>query len=1288
MPRGRFSKFVIVALLSSLGCLLGTPVGAEVTATIQEINPNQSSLHPSDPDGASGGRVNGLGSVAGDNTTFYAASERGGLYKSTDTGRTWTRLDRHLPNFTVDVKVDPSNGARVYATSFYDGRVNSLGGINVSTDGGTTWAKPATATPPVGTCSDARRLQPSAFGIAIDPGNPQNVYIGTNCGLAISNTSGATWSFVDPDGVGLASTISDVIVHGGGIIDLCGSQGHWRSTNGGGLWTTAVAGPPLPGGQCSIAASPDEPNVLLATVQSAVWESDDGGSSWTNLGTPDSVQQGRIPFVRVNKRSDGPGGVQLFDLWYGDVRLFRAGCTSNPAGGGLRCPVANAVPLPIPPPPTPAGWAGPFTRSVGGHDDVGDVVFDTTVAVDACPVLLSSDGGVYFNTRSTSPGCHSPAWQQPNVTPHATWLWSMDGADQAGDAAEDLYFGLQDNGSYGATDAGAASPTWTNRDCCDVFDFAAEPARALYTFCCTGPRATVLERRGAGLSGGGAVADPASYPADGLLPGFIFPDILDRFGAAQYVLLSSDCFTFPNGLDDDGDGAIDEGDETQGCTGVNGGDGGVFITTNAGSSPINWIELGNATEPPGGGCAAQAATSAGVPTFYVQSVSCDGSFGGQLRRFVGTNPAGAWAAVNLPSGGVGIFAVDPNNPNRLAASEISGPNSPRMLVTTDGGTTWNSVPELDDRMIGSGAFRYRTLGNDGGLGTYTQPTLFSFDPADSNIMVAGGADSGVFVSADAGEDWHLVTDPIDSGNSGIPHIPRPRYAYFDHEPSNRVNLYVGSEGRGVWRISFFRPPIADADGPYTTLEGTPVTLNGSGSDLDPGALVFAWDFDADGAFDDASGTSPSFNQPQNGVFAVALRVTDSDGAFDTDESTVTVLNVPPTVTAGPDQLVFEDDTAAVTASFTDPGVLDTHTATVDWGDGTPVEPAAVTEGAGNGTVDATHVYPDPGIYTVSITVTDSDGGSGSDTLTVTVVYGFLKYCAFGEGLRDSSFFPDGVKLRREALTDCGLGALRRLRLARGTEVGGDLLRVDSRARIRGEVNGHVRAGYRARLRRPARVTGDVVARGEDIRVDREATLDGDATAGGQVRVRSGGTVTGTISEGAAVPPTPPITLVALTLVSGAGDVALERNETRSLAPGDYGELRARRGATLELAAGHYRFERVRLGRRVTVRLDLSGGAVIVDSAGAFRLKREGKVEISSATGDAADFLIQVGGTRRLRVGRGSELLGTVFGPRARVRLGKESELEGALYGRKVRVGRESEIQGNPAIEVFVALYLP
>jgi uncharacterized repeat protein (TIGR01451 family) len=802
VEKTRASISILVFALTAIALIGRSNVSAQITFT--DINPNQSSLDPMDADGASGGRVNGLAITPGNNQIFYAASEWGGIYRSNDGGLTWNRLNNHRPTVTWDVEVSPANLNLIFATSFYDGRVNSQSGINVSTDSGVTWTHPATATPPVGFCSNARRSQPAAFGISIDPANTQNIYIGTNCGLAISNDGGTTWTFVDPTPGDLADDVWDVVVHHGGIIDLVGDDGHQRSIDGGANWTTAT-GTPLPSGRASVDASPDEQDVIFATVGNNVWESDDAGANWTNLGTPDSRRQGRIPFVAVNDRAGN-----AFDLWYGDVRLFRGGCTSNPMGGGLRCPMATvANPIPNPAPPTPAGWAGPFTRDVGGHDDVGDIVFDTTMANDACPRVFASDGGVYFNTVAASPGCHTPAWEQPNMTPHATWLWSMAGSDQAGAATEDLYFGLQDNGSYAATDGGAAIPTWTNRDCCDIFDTAAEPTRVLYTFCCGAApnRSTRVLRRGSGMAGGGNLNDPADYPTDGVVPGFIFPDVLHRFAGASYALLTVDC-AFADGIDSDGDGMIDEQDEiTAGCSGTNNGDGGIYITTNAAASPIVWTELGPATEPPTGGntriCAIKSATMAGTTTFFAQVGACDGRTADQLWQFIGTNPAGTWTQTPLPPGGIGIFDVDPNNPNRIVASQLNG-NNVNMVLTTNGGTTWTTLTALDNLMTGGGTYQYRnTRGSRPGRATahdgYVQPTLVAFDPSNPNTIVAGGVDSGVFLSNDAGNIWTTLTD--NSGGTSNPHLPRPRYAYFDRE-AGTANLYIGTQGRGVWRISF------------------------------------------------------------------------------------------------------------------------------------------------------------------------------------------------------------------------------------------------------------------------------------------------------------------------------------------------------------------------------------------------------------------------------------------------------------------------------------------------------
>lgn len=89
------------------------------------------------------------------------------------------------------------------------------------------------------------------------------------------------------------------------------------------------------------------------------------------------------------------------------------------------------------------------------------------------------------------------------------------------------------------------------------------------------------------------------------------------------------------------------------------------------------------------------------------------------------------------------------------------------------------------------------------------------------------------------------------------------------------------------------PPTAEAGGPYSGLVNQPVQLSGSGSDpgsVDVSSLTYAWDLDNDGAYDDATGRNPAPTFPSEGTYPISLRVTDKDGASDTDGSTVSVAN--------------------------------------------------------------------------------------------------------------------------------------------------------------------------------------------------------------------------------------------------------------------------------------------------------------------------------------------------------------------------------------------------------------
>lgn len=82
-------------ILLPLAAWLTTAAGAHGTlaVTIRDISPHRSTLPPADDNGASGGRVNGIGVDRSTPGTLYAASEWGGLFKSTDNGQTWVHLD-------------------------------------------------------------------------------------------------------------------------------------------------------------------------------------------------------------------------------------------------------------------------------------------------------------------------------------------------------------------------------------------------------------------------------------------------------------------------------------------------------------------------------------------------------------------------------------------------------------------------------------------------------------------------------------------------------------------------------------------------------------------------------------------------------------------------------------------------------------------------------------------------------------------------------------------------------------------------------------------------------------------------------------------------------------------------------------------------------------------------------------------------------------------------------------------------------------------------------------------
>ncbi|TPW17944.1 MAG: PDK repeat-containing protein, partial [bacterium] len=276
--------------------------------------------------------------------------------------------------------------------------------------------------------------------------------------------------------------------------------------------------------------------------------------------------------------------------------------------------------------------------------------------------------------------------------------------------------------------------------------------------------------------------------------------------------------------------------------------------------------------------------------------------------------------------------------------------------------------------------------------TNVAPTLAAL--ADQNagegslvsLLGATFTDPGFLDTHTATVDWgDGTTEPVVVSSKAL----SAQHSYGDNG-TYTVEVMVADDDGGasvqtftatVGNMAPSLAPLAD----QAAAEGSPVSLLGA-SFTDPGfldshAATVNW---GDGTTEPATISSKTVLAQHaygdNGAFAVTVTITDDDGGASVRSFTATVSNVAPTLVSLADQSSGEGALVSLQgAAFTDPGFLDTHTATVNWGDGT-VEAAAIS----SNTVLAQHAYGDNGAYTVTVTVTDDDTGTSTRTFVASV----------------------------------------------------------------------------------------------------------------------------------------------------------------------------------------------------------------------------------------------------------------------------------------------------------------
>jgi LruC domain-containing protein/RHS repeat-associated protein len=176
-------------------------------------------------------------------------------------------------------------------------------------------------------------------------------------------------------------------------------------------------------------------------------------------------------------------------------------------------------------------------------------------------------------------------------------------------------------------------------------------------------------------------------------------------------------------------------------------------------------------------------------------------------------------------------------------------------------------------------------------------------------------------------------------------------------------------------------PVVAVSGPATVSAGASFTL--SGTVQDPGADTVS------GTVDFGDGTSAalvltggafsvSHVYTSVGIYTVLFTATDDDGASGTAALSIDASQAAPTVDLGAGAVLDEGQTFARVGGFVDVG--GPWTATVDYGDGTGLQPLAVS----GTSLPLSHTYADDGLFTVMVAVTDASGNTGVGAVQVAV----------------------------------------------------------------------------------------------------------------------------------------------------------------------------------------------------------------------------------------------------------------------------------------------------------------
>ncbi|MHB0968684.1 MAG: VPS10 domain-containing protein [Thermoanaerobaculia bacterium] len=281
------------------------------------------------------GRVSDIAVHPARKSTYYVAVASGGIFKTVNSGTTWTPVFDNEGSFSIGcLAIDPKDPLVVWAGTGENNSQRSVAygdGVYKSTDGGKSWQNVGLkSSEHIGKIViDPRNsdvVWVAAQGPLWSPGGDRGLYKTTDGGrtwkrvLSISENTGVSDVVLDPRNPDVAYAASyQRRRHVWTLIDGGPESAIHKTRDGGATWTKVSKGLPEEDlGRIGLEISPADPNILYAIVEAAnkksgFFRSTDGAASWERRS--DYVSTSPQYYQEIIADPKNPDRVYSMDTW-------------------------------------------------------------------------------------------------------------------------------------------------------------------------------------------------------------------------------------------------------------------------------------------------------------------------------------------------------------------------------------------------------------------------------------------------------------------------------------------------------------------------------------------------------------------------------------------------------------------------------------------------------------------------------------------------------------------------------------------------------------------------------------------------------------------------------------------------------------------------------------------------------------------------------------------------------------------------------------------------------------